>query len=376
MNVTCEKSLGAAFTGGRSTPVYYITAQVTSKKLQLAKTRQFVCKLVMMPGDATNNPSLLQKRESYAVERRFYNCVAPSLRSVLAIPKLLASDHDGTQTHPIACWLMTDVRVQYPLHPTILDPKSHLLRALDWLAQFHVHSWNAPSHAEWRRDLWDRGGFWNKKLPSTNLSTQWLQTCQWLSKHHPSSSISPKSLGGKFHIWAQPLQDFMTRQAQSSTRISTMIHGDFKAANLFFSSSNDNQEENGANAVAAVDFQFSGADVPSEDIAYILFPDAMVDYWDDETSLLEYYHAQLMEGLILANKGGPSSFPYSIFYNLYQLSRLELVLYLLSKGWVASTIGDAKLVTALESTMTRLEECFTATGEYHQALEQFVNGDI
>lgn len=44
-NVTLEKSVGEAFTGGRSTPVYYVTAQVTSQK-QVIKERHFVVKLV------------------------------------------------------------------------------------------------------------------------------------------------------------------------------------------------------------------------------------------------------------------------------------------------------------------------------------------
>lgn len=363
--VTLEKSVGEAFTGGRSTPVYYVTAQVTNHK-NVVRERCFVIKLVLLPG-SDDDSSLQQKRESYAIERRFYEIVAPRLRPILAIPKLLASDDANKknhQAHPIACWLMTDLRVQFPLHPTVLDSKSHMMSALDWLAQFHAHSWNS-NNADWRRSLWERGGFWNKQQQiGNNLSTCWMSSCQWLAKKHPDRMTSnTKTLGSRFHSLCEPLSEFMKLQSKTKHR-STMIHGDYKAANLFFSE---------ASTAAAVDFQYTGAGVPSEDVAYFLFPDALADYWDEESDILEYYHRQLLELLIQTNKGGPSSFPLSVFSALYQLSRIELVIYWLQKGWVGSTKGDAKLITVLEQAMDQLDggTALSTKGEYRRALEDF-----
>jgi hypothetical protein len=89
--------------------------------------------------------------------------------------------------------------------------------------------------------------------------------------------------------------------------------------------------------------------------------------------LLEYYHKQLLEILMQTNKGGPSSFPFSVFLALYQLSRIELVIYWLQKGWVSSTMGDAKLFTALEQTMDQLDggAVLQTKEEYRRALEDF-----
>jgi hypothetical protein len=375
-DVTLEQSVGKAFTGGRSTPVYYITAQVVITKSASAgttstiKRRQFVVKLVQMLGEDTSS-ALVHKRESYAVERRFYEFVAPGLRPHLAIPKLLVSDTNGSQPLPIACWLMTDVRVQFPLFFDILDPHTQLLRALDWLAQFHARFWNGN---DWRRRLWEQGGFWNKSRSQGStttaglISTAWMSTCQWLYKHHPDRLISTtKSLASRFQALRGPLSEFMFKQSKGPW--STMIHGDYKAANLFFA-----KQEEDHTSVAAVDFQYTGAGVPAEDVAYILFPDALIDYWEHESRLLEYYHQRLLEALILSNKGGPSSLPFASFGALYQLSRVEITIHWLEKGWVASTNGDAQLVTALEKTMNALDagKVLAGENEYRKALERLV----
>jgi thiamine kinase-like enzyme len=161
---------------------------------------------------------------------------------------------------------------------------------------------------------------------------------------------------------------YMLRQSKASW--STLIHGDYKAANLFFA--HDGEEDH--SAVAAVDFQYSGAGVPAEDVAYVLFPDAFVDYWQDESTLLEYYHQQLTEALVVSNKGGPSSLPLKSFVRLYQLSRIELLTYWLQKGWVASTRGDAQLVVAVEQAMDDLDggKVLSGSHDYLRILEEYV----
>ena len=95
----------------------------------------------------------------------------------------------------------------------------------------------------------------------------------------------------------------------------------------------------------AVDFQYCGTGIPSEDLVYLLLPDAHVDYWDSESRCLEYYHDRLMESLMLVNKGGSSSLPFYSLVSFYELSRLELLMYWVGKGdWVGSTDGDSRLV--------------------------------
>ena len=198
-DISIEQSVGEAFTGGRSTPVYYISAKVqvdaknacattndsncsstnstATQKHTTVKDRYFVVKLVTIPfNDDDNNDEKTKaalKRESYCIERRFYEYIVPTLkRHSIATPKLLASDNSPGQSssslpNGTFCWLMTDVRVQFPSHPTILQPpppgdaSSTLWSALDWLARFHAQYWKDPT-GDWRRIVWDRGGFWSK----------------------------------------------------------------------------------------------------------------------------------------------------------------------------------------------------------------------
>ena len=397
--VSLEQSVGEAFTGGRSTPVYHVqTKLLFSKNNGVEKERSFIIKLVDMrtsdsSGDS-NNPKLQMKRESYAVERRFYKTVAPALTKdhALTVPKLLLSDHDGKHPYDIACWLMNDVRTQYPLHPTVLSAATHMKAALQWLAKFHAIHWNQlqpqtssssstmTNSGDWRRDLWDRGGFWTKEYSSGGISNSWLQTCQWISKNQQNVctvTSTTKSLSTRLLGLRQPLIHYMKKIAASSSW-STCLHGDYKAANLFFTSNVEDtttETEIDQRCVAVVDFQFAGAGTPAEDFAYVLFPDAFCDYWSEEEELLQLYYDHFIQALINSNVGGPSSLPYDVFLRLYRLSQLELTMYWLSKGWVASTPGDAKLVSVLEQTVDEIDggTALRNLNEYNDALERFTN---
>jgi hypothetical protein len=99
--VSIEKTLGEAFTGGRSTPVYFVQGQVhRPSNDDVIKHRSFCVKLVILPGD-DQEATIHHKRESYAIERRFYDCAASQIISNrpinLTIPKLLASGRYGSR---------------------------------------------------------------------------------------------------------------------------------------------------------------------------------------------------------------------------------------------------------------------------------------
>ena len=397
--ISLEQSVGEAFTGGRSTPVYHVQTKLLLSNA-IEKERFFIVKLVDMrttSSDGDDNPKLQMRRESYAVERRFYKVVAPTLAkdqdNSLTVPKILLSDHDGKHPYGIACWLMNDVRTQYPLHPTVLSAGTHMKVALQWLAKFHAIHWNqlqtsslatsTTNSGDWRRDLWDRGGFWTKEYSSGGISNSWLQACQWISKNQQNVCVvtsATKSLSSRLFALRLPLINYMKKIATSSSW-STCLHGDYKAANLFFTSNVEDtttKMEIDHRCVAVVDFQFAGAGTPADDVAYVLFPDAFCDYWSEEDALLHFYYDHFIEALITSNVGGPSSLPCDVFVRLYRLSQLELTMYWLSKGWVASTPGDAKLVSVLERTVDEIDggTALRNPNDYIDALERFTNKGV
>ena len=356
--VAISKSLGEAFTGGRSTPVYYITCNVMRPGWDQPKERHFVAKLVIMEGDASTNARLATKRESYAVERRFYDVAAPRIRDdpmacgiALEIPRLLASDRDGSKPHPAVCFLMNDVRSRgFPRHPEFLSV-SEAKRALKWIARLHAMFWNDGKSQDWRRDLWKRGGFWTDGKDAVNMQTtsaQWTQTVRWLQTHHPELvSEEVKGIGKRIQALAGPLDRFLSMESAGPS--------DYKAANLFLSESRAGDDPLGAESVAVVDFQFAGGGLGAEDVSYLLFSDARGHYFNDEDDLLQVYHEELVTSLIEQRKGGPSSISLDCLKMQFELSRVDFTRHLLGRGWVASTEGDVLLVRALATTLSNID---------------------
>ena len=383
--VVISKSLGEAFTGGRSTPVYYIACNVMRPGWDQPKERHFVAKLVIMEGDASTNAKLSMKRESYAVERRFYDVAAPRIRDdvgacgiTLEIPRLLASDRDGSKPHPAVCFFMNDVRSRgFPRHPEFLSV-SEAERALKWIARLHAIFWNDEKSQNWRRDLWKRGGFWTDGKDAVNIQTisaQWTQTVKWLQTHHPELvSEEVKAIGKRIQALAGPLDRFLSMESTGPR--GTMTHGDYKAANLFLSESRADDDMLGAESVAVVDFQFAGGGLGAEDVSYLLFSDARGHYFNDEEELLQVYHEELVTSLIEQRKGGPSSISLDCLKMQYELSRIDFTRHLLGRGWVASTEGDALLVRALAETLIRIDggSPLGSEGEYFAKLGSLCEG--
>ena len=123
--------------------------------------------------DSTNNTR--KRRDSYAVERRFYDHpdLATRIRQQynLIIPKLIVGDKDGKQPYPVVCWIMNDLTQEgsagsgsggYPIEVSALSYQQAKI-ALTWLAKFHAIHWNDDYDTVlWRKQsiLHDRGGFW------------------------------------------------------------------------------------------------------------------------------------------------------------------------------------------------------------------------
>jgi len=82
------------------------------------------------------------------------------------------------------------------------------------------------------------------------------------------------------------------QHGHQARRHRTLVHGDYKAANMFFVE--DISERNAAyDACAVCDFQFAGPGLGAIDVCYLLFPDARADYASNELALLDWYHSRL-----------------------------------------------------------------------------------
>lgn len=113
------------------------------------------------------------------------------------------------------------------------------LPCLNWLAQCHatfIQEHRAGSTLEWPKGLWETGTYWHL----ATRQAEWQAMGEGALKNK-ASAISQRLLNARFK---------------------TLVHGDAKVANFCFSDDGKH--------VAAVDFQYIGAGIGVQDLAYFL----------------------------------------------------------------------------------------------------------
>ncbi|KAH8044567.1 hypothetical protein JL722_14619 [Aureococcus anophagefferens] len=208
-DVRIAQQRGEAFTGGRSTPVYDVAATLTVRGT--TKHRAFVAKVVRHGGGSERDAF---RRASYANERAFY-----------AAPDALGA-----------------ASAAFPDHPELLRGGA-LAAAVRALARFHAAFYaKSPAAVEARSKLFPRGTFWRLDAPGARpfAPTAWPAALRWLEARDSGAGSPLRLLAARLGR-AAPAIDARCGRRQRRT----VVHGDWKAANLFFSDA----------AVACVDFQ-------------------------------------------------------------------------------------------------------------------------
>jgi hypothetical protein len=139
------------------------------------------------------------------------------------------------------------------------------LVCLDWLASFHSEFLCAEPVADWPDGLWERGTYWH-------LSTR---PDEWRAMMDCPLKTYAREVDGQL----------------ANAKFQTLVHGDAKVANFCFS---DDMA-----SVAAVDFQYVGKGIGSQDVVYFLGScldekalEQHIEY------LLEYYFTGLNRCLV------------------------------------------------------------------------------
>jgi len=165
-----------------------------------------------------------RKLKSYQVETTWYERY--STTSKARVPRCLAVAHHNDDVLIV----LEDLNSSgYPLRKSRLR-WTEIDRVLQWLAQFHASFMGiAPD------GLWEQGTYWHLKTRPQELE-----------------ALTDKRLKN-----AAELIDHTLR----SCSYKTLVHGDAKLANFCFSSED---------AVAAVDFQYTGGGCGMQDVAYFI----------------------------------------------------------------------------------------------------------
>ncbi|KAG1668903.1 hypothetical protein FOA52_016072 [Chlamydomonas sp. UWO 241] len=242
-----------------------------------------------------------RKVASYAAEAHFYTHWAPQL--LLPPPHHRASHGTGAALpfSPLAIpcpvyidaqpphsftFVLSDLRGEYPVAAGDMSA-GELKVALSWLAQLHAAFWEVPS--EELKGLWPQGSYWYLDTRQDELRAM---PGEWGELKAQASRIDSLLKG------MQPNGSFDGAHM-------TMVHGDFKPANILFSRDKRSPHpptnilfSRDKRRCAAYDFQYVGRGFGARDIAY-LFCSAASDSLLSSSydSLLDHYHAELVAAL-------------------------------------------------------------------------------
>ncbi|WP_460752741.1 phosphotransferase [Marinomonas epiphytica] len=208
-----------------------------------------------------------RKIRSYQVEQAAYENWFTDPANNFKVAKCLGSYRDEAQR--ISLLILEDLdQSGYSSRYQTLD-NEHRQRQLEacivWLARFHSRFIQDTPQSSWPLGLWSEGTYWH-------LSTRM----------------------DEWQVMAEgPLKNGAHRLSEqlAQSRFKCLVHGDAKVANFCLS-------EDGKNA-AAVDFQYIGAGVGVQDLAYLLGSALTEDVLSIELDyLLEFYFDELAQALL------------------------------------------------------------------------------
>lgn len=300
------------------------------------------------------------------MEGLFYQATSTFLASAGAvIPKLYTSELSGYSGN-VFTFVMSDLSQPFPAHPQELSIAT-ARAALRWLARLHATFWGLEAGVV--RGLWEAGAHWtldkDGQASLLDIGPRWAETLKYLARKEPSLSERPsvRALGTRLQAAAGPLDACLRgdvpdavegaapRRNKEQRRFRTIIHGDAKPANMFFTS--DGSEVDKRDVQAAVcDFQYAGEGFGAMDVAYLLFPDARASFLGAEAKLLDYYHDALNEEL--GFRGAMYTREHLGLH--FKLATLDFFRHHVARsGFVACSSQDVKLVRAMDEALAWLD---------------------
>lgn len=222
----------------------------------------------------------------------------------------------------------------------VQDAKS----ALKYLAALHSTAMKQPELVrQAAQDMWSSGGWWSY----AKRGMQELQNAPsvWGSVR---SNFASEIAGAGVALLAEEenasmlhsLAERMLQQAEyisselfekSPARLQTIIHGDFKSANLFF--------EDASREVVAFDWQWCGVGIGALDVAYLLNTSVSMDALANgqEEQLLRFYYDQVVQQSQDRDSRFQEAYPFEAFQRHYLLATLEYARVLISHFWKGMT---------------------------------------
>jgi len=317
-NLSMTQHLGDVYAGGRSNPVWALDFNLDEDQ---------ETKLILKITSHEEKPSSDRKRvlkQSFLFETQFYvnfQRISKQIDIDWDIP-VVYNIESTSRTYSI---LMENLSVRFPFHiwPAPLETSTATL-AMQWLANFHASFWGNKKAI---KDLhvWEKGCFWLHLPPPQGApSPNWGKTMQYVKRKNAILANKIAGLPQTLESMRQKIDQFFNIARQKNNV--TLLHGDFKAANMFF---NDNN-------AGVCDFQFVGGGFGASEVMYFI----AWDYFHIENELKEMYFSFLSNAL--GWKLG--SYDFEEFQRHYSFSVVAFFIYHFQKGWAASTNGDLDFI--------------------------------
>lgn len=271
---------------------------------------------------------------SYRNESRFYALFHGDLQAHVSLVTPYAVLADAQAIDGSAFLLVMDCLDEEPeadatttrfIHVDGLGA-SDTQQALLYLARLHSAAWgNASLLALASQQLWASGGWWTFAKRGLSPLQQhapriWGELLHTLRAELGAAGIdveapSIASLGDRLVAQAEYIQQQLSSGAPRALR--TLIHGDYKSANLFF--------EARSREVVAFDWQWTGVGLGAMDVAYLLATSASVAALETEQQLLQFYFDALQHK--------PAGYSFAQFQRHYVLATLEYAHILMARFW-------------------------------------------
>lgn len=342
------------------------------------------------------------KLRSFAVEACFLTKISPHL---LISPRPHRVDQQPQHAAPVAWRLRrSEVERSFDMIMTDLTDKGFARReealgfddvcaALDWLARLHgimttpVVSAGYVRHLVSADGLWEQGTYWNlgkrnavKQLTVGVMEAHWREARRSLEgfADQPSSEVSrigvdddfPKRLFAAAAPIDRALHPPQPNAAEPKRRRTArhelpaprrlnrvVVHGDFKAENLFFE-----PHVSGPNPrCAACDFQWAGLGVGACDVVYLLTTslcDGLLA--EREAELLQHYRRAVVREM------GVYAPTPAEFEHEYAIALLDFARFVLADGPLVD--GDEWICARADALLGRLEAAAAASGETYDAV--------
>jgi hypothetical protein len=236
--------------------------------------------------------------QSYLVEASFCKFLSPQLIDAnINVAKIYFSDY--TPNGGNLGIFMSDLTERFPTSGDYgIQNDTQLSAAVDWLAKFHAFNWEDNA-------LFDDSNC-NDSPPTAAL---WCEGSYWSLEKRMKELDVIKPKWKRLQRAASGLADLITN-GTNGPRFKTVIHGDFKAANVMFNRAGDEICDRETPVECAVfDFQWVGGGYGAADLVMMIasavdLPSSKAGRITKEKDILSEYHTKLLMYIDLYNQDG------------------------------------------------------------------------